>query len=213
MNKSLRLDERDYTILKTVYRFRFCLGRHIKIFAGYGSLRATDRRLKLLVEAGYLERKKYIFGIPYLYTVSHKGRNLIGVNKRADVIRLDRIAHDIYVIEAVIYYMVNYNISLTDIESEKELHIKDGFRVRKHYPDFIVRVNDKTVAVEIELNPKAKERVEKNIRDNYLNYDSQEWISDNAKVLRLLGELKNTYSNIEVFNLGEVLEYIKEYYV
>ena len=213
IDRSIRLDERDYLILRTVYRFRFCLGRHIKVFADYGSLRATDRRLKLLVEAGFLERKKYIFGIPYLYTLSHKGRTLLGVNKRADTIRLDTVTHDIYVLEAVIYYMAKYNVSLTDIESEKELHIKDGFSTRKHYPDFVVSSNGKTLAVEIELNPKAKERVEKNIRENYLNYDSGVWISDNLKVLRLLNNLISIYSNIDILNLEEVLAYTKGHYV
>ena len=209
-NKGMRLDEKDYLILRTVYRFRFCLGRHIKIFAGYGSLRATDRRLKLLVEAGYLDRKKYIFGIPYLYTLSHKGRSLIGVNKRADTIRLDRITHDIYVLETVIYYMTKDNISLSDIESEKELHIKDGFGTRKHHPDFVIHIGEKLHAVEIELNAKAKDRVEHNIRDNYLNFDRQVWITNDNKVLSMLQKFTEEYSNIEIILLEEVLDYVRE---
>ena len=208
--KGIRLEARDYLILKAVYRFRFCLGRHIRVFADYGSLRATDRRLKILVEAGFLERKKYIFGIPYLYTVSHKGRMLLGVNKRADQIRIDRIAHDIYVLDAVIYYMAKYNVSLEIIESEKELHIKDGFGIRKHYPDFVVKVNDKSYAIEIELNPKAKDRVANNVRDNYLNYDYQIWITEGNKVFSLIQGFTNEYSNIEIMRLEEVIEYVKE---
>ena len=211
-NNSMRLTEIDYEILRSVYRFRFCLGRHLRVFAGYGSLRATDRRLKVLVEAGFLERKKYIFGIPYLYTVSHKGRILLGANKREDKIRLDRITHDIYVLDTVIYYMTKCNITLTDIESEKELHIKDGFSSRKHYPDFIANVEGKRHAVEIELNPKAKERVEKNIRDNYLNYDNQIWFTNDNKVFSLIQGFTNEYSNIEIIRLEEVIKYISERY-
>jgi len=210
MGSMLRLDERDYLILRTVYRFRFCLGRHLKVFAYYKSLRTTDRRLKSLVDAGYLSRGKYVYGIPYLYTITHKGRILLGVNKREDKIRIDRITHDIYVLESIIYYMLKHNISLSDIESEKELHIKDGFGTRKHHPDFLVNYADKIHAIEIELNAKAKERLENNIRDNYLNFDNQVWITNDNKVLSMLKKFKDEYSNIEIILLEEVLDYVRE---
>jgi len=206
-NKGMRLDERDYKILRVVYRFRFCLGRHIKTFAGYSSLGATDRRLKVLVEAGFLERKKYIFGIPYLYTLARKGRNLISVNKRAEQIRLDRISHDINVLDTAIYFLNKYNISLESITTEKELHSLDGFGLRKRYPDFIINHNGEQKAVEIELTPKNKNTFENNVKTNYLNYDSQIWITNNTTVRNSLEKLKNSYSNIAVLDLGEILNY------
>ena len=63
-----------------------------------------------MVEAGYLTREKYLYGIPYLYTLSHKGRILLGANKREDKIRVDRITHDIYMIEAIIYCVLNLHL-------------------------------------------------------------------------------------------------------
>jgi hypothetical protein len=78
---------------------------------------------------------------------------------------------------------------LNAIESEKELHIKDGFGARKHHANFAFTIKGKRYAVEIELNPKEKERLEKNIRDNYLNYDYQVWITDNNIAFSLI--LKN----------------------
>jgi len=89
-----------------------------------------------LIDAGYLKRQKYLYGIPYMYTLSHKGRILLGANKREDRIRVDRIAHDIYILEAIAYFVLKYGVSIADVESEKELHIKDGFGIRKHQPDF-----------------------------------------------------------------------------
>jgi len=208
-NKGMELQERDREILRLVYRFRFCLGRHVRVLCGFSGARASDRRLKLLVEAGYLEREKYLYGIPYMYTLSHKGRILLGVNKREDKIRVDRITHDIYIIEAIIYYVLKYGISLAEIESEKELHIKDGFGLRKHQPDFIASIAGERVAVEVELNSKAKNRMEENIRENYLKYDKQIWITNNSKVKSLLKIFTGEYSNIEVLRLEEVLEHVK----
>jgi len=207
--KGLTIQERDYEILRLVHRFRFCLSRHVKVLCGFDGARATDRRLKLLFEAGYLARKKYLYGVPYMYTLSHKGRILLGANKREDKIRVDRITHDIYIIEAIIYYVLKYGVPLADIESEKELHIKDGFGVRKHQPDFTVQLYNLSVAVEVELNPKAKNRMEENIRENYLKYDQQVWITNNSKVKSLLRGFSGEYSNVEVLPLEEVLAYGK----
>ena len=122
--KGLELQDRDWEILRLVHRFRFCLGRHVMVLCGFSGARASDRRLKLLVDAGYLERKKYLYGIPYMYTLSHKGRILLGANKREDKIRVDRISHDIYILEAIIYCVLKYGVSLASIESEKELHTR-----------------------------------------------------------------------------------------
>lgn len=204
------LTERDFSILKTAYRFKFCLGRHLLALGGFSGSRATDRRLRALVEAGYLTRKKYLYGIPYLYTLTHKGRMLLGVNKREDKIRVDKITHDIYVLDVVIFYMKKYSVSLMNIESEKELHIKDGFGTRKHQPDFVVTIEGKRYAVEIELSPKTKERLEKNIRDNYLAYDGQTWITNDTKVSALLHRFTNDYVNINIVRLEEVLELVRK---
>jgi len=168
--------------------------------------------LKLLVEAGYLTRQKYLYGIPYIYTLSHKGRILLGVNKREDRIRVDRITHDIYILEAIIYYVLKHDVSLADIESEKELHIKDGFGIRKHQPDFVVSSADERIAVEVELNPKPKDRMEENIRENYMKYDKQVWITNNSKVKSLLQVFIGEYSNVEALALEEVLAYVQHRY-
>ena len=87
----MRLVERDYKILHEVGRWKFMLGRHIKDLCNFKSVSACDKRLKILIEADYLERKKYLYGIPSLYTLTHKGRILSGYNKRAENIRIDKI--------------------------------------------------------------------------------------------------------------------------
>ena len=150
--------------------------------------------------------------MPYLYTLTHKGRILLGANKREDKIRIDRIAHDSYVLDAVVFYVKKHGLSLADIESEKELHIKDGFGARKHHPDFIVKTGGTRCAVEVELNPKTKIKMEQNVRDNYLTFDRQIWITDENRVISLLDNLAGAYSNIDVVRLEEVLEYVRDLY-
>ena len=100
-----------------------------------------------------------------------------------------------------------------DIESEKDLHIKDGFGARKHHPDFVFKKESRKFAIEIELNPKGKERLEKNIQENYLNYTSQMWITDNSKVRALIKDVAKGYSNIMVIPLEKILKDNKDLYV
>ena len=207
--KGLELQKRDLEIMRLVYRFRFCLGRHIKVLCGFSGARASDRRLKMLVEAGYLERKKYLYGVPYLYTLTHKGRMLVGVNKRADVLRLEKIMHDIHVLDAVIYICKKFNLAVSSIISEKDMHCSDGFGNRRHYPDFIVYTPKQMIAVEIEIALKSKDRLTKNVESNYMNFDSQWWIlGDNPKLNTLLKELQSSYSNIRVQRLEDVINYV-----
>ena len=207
----MNLTDRDKEILNLVYRFKFCLGRHIKVLGNFTGSRASDRRLKILVEAGYLARKKIIYGVPFIYTLTHMGRLLIGANKREDKIRIDRLTHDIYVLDTVIYFIEKYGISLKVIESEKELHIKDGYGARKHQPDFMFTKDGESCAVEIELNAyKTKEVLEKNIRDNYMGYDRQIWLVNHIKAYTMLQKFTDEYSNIKILRLEEVIEHIKD---
>jgi len=177
----------------------------VSVLAGFTGARACDRRLKALTDGGYLARKKYLYGLPYLYTVTHKGRILIGANKRENKIRLEQINHDVRVLDVLIYLINQYGFSLADMESERELHIKDGFGTRKHHPDFVFDHQGKKYAVEVELTLKAKTNLEKNVRDNYLNYDRQIWVTGDKKIMGILQNFSNEYANVEIKRLEDII--------
>jgi len=92
--------------------------------------------------------------------------------------------------------------------------------MRKHHPDFVFvhkDINDSVVesggadincAVEIELTLKAKENLERNIRDNYLNYDHQIWITGDNKIFNLIQAFADEYANIEVIHMDKMEELV-----
>ena len=209
------LVDRDYVVMREIERWRFCLSRHIRILAGFSGGRACDRRLKILVDAGYIEWKMVLYGVPRYYYLSRKGKNLIGTNARQDKIRVEKISHDIAVLDTVIYFMQKHNLRLENITTEKQLHSKDGFSSRKHCPDYIFTdtENNCTCCVEIELTAKAKNRLEKNIEENYLNYETQYWIVSKTgfKIRQMLKEFSEKYQNIKIIDLEEVQESVKFY--
>jgi len=196
----IELTERDFEVLRLVSRFRFMTGKHIKKFANFSSDRTKERRLKLLVDSKYLHREKIFYGYPYFYTLTHKGRMITGLTKHPDKIRVDRIKHDIIVLDCINTILSKYSITLDDITTEKELHRKDGFGNRNHQPDFIFYHNEKSCAVEIELTVKNKDALEKNVKSNYMNYDYQLWFIEktNKKLNRNLDECTSKYDNIHI---------------
>lgn len=202
----MRLLDRDYKILREINRWRYTLSRHIKVLADFTGQRVCDRRLKLLIEEGYIDRKKILYGVPSVYLLTNKGKRLIGVDVRQEKIRVERIHHDIAVIDTAIYFICNENILLSEITTEKQLYSKSGFGTRKHCPDFTFVKEDKENCVEIELSLKAKDRFRKIVESNYMDYENQYWVvSDReSKVYQVLQEFSEIYPNIAIMTIEEV---------
>lgn len=214
----MELRERDFKVFREVERWRFCLGRHIQFLAGFSSQRTCDRRLRLLLADGYLTRHMVLYGVPNVYQLTRKSKALIFANQRQGSIRLDQIMHDITVLDVATSLMKSIGLSPEDIKTEKQLHQEDGFGTRTHHPDFVFTKDDKTYCVEIELSLKAKARLEKNIKSNFLKYDTQIWVVDGngssnvAKLLRMLEGFKTAYPNIQITNTKEVQNYASRFF-
>jgi len=208
----VRLVERDYEILRAIERWRFCLGRHIRILAGFASERTCDRRLKTLKdETKYIDKKYILYGVPALYTLTPKGKALIGANPRIDKIRVDQITHDIAVLDTVAYFTLKGIAQVKQITTEKELHSENGFSSRKHCPDFVIETNNEKICVEVELSIKGKTTFSKNLQQNFINYDKQIWVvlTTSRKILNQLENHKQMYPNIEIIYLEEVQNFVK----
>jgi len=209
--EQVRLTERDELILREVDRWRACGSKHIRWLANFSGQRATDRRLKILMEAGYLERRKFLYGLPSIYFLTAKGKSLIQVGTGTEKVKIEQIVHDRTVLDTAIYFMHKENLSLKDITTEKQLHQLDGFGIRRHRPDFIFTKDEMTYCVEVELTLKAKSRFLNIIKENYMEYDVQIWVvpdSQNA-ILQVLKESKKSYDNIQARSLQKINDYIK----
>jgi hypothetical protein len=202
----IRLVERDYQIFREIDRWRVVLGRQLAELAGFTGLKACQRRLKKLKEAGYLERKRQLFGVPGIYSLTHMAKVIASLPERPEKQRIEQIPHDIAVLDTAIYFHKAKNIAYADITTEKQLHSIDGFGVRKHRPDFVINRADKTYCVEIELSLKAKARLESIIQANFMDYDHQIWIvpDKQCKIYQILKGSQSQYPNIHVLEIQEV---------
>ena len=200
----MRIVERDLIILRQLSKWKFMLARHVKAVAFNGQ-RACDRRLKMLREYEYINKQKHLYGVPSLYTLTHKGKILLGISPRVEKIRIEQITHDIAVLDTAIYFSQKYDINFNDFVTEKQLHSLDGFGTRKHQPDFVFTKDGKTHCVEVELSLKAKDRLKKIIENNFMNYDYQIWLVPNEeyRIRKILTESMNMYPNIEILSIED----------
>ena len=202
----IRLVDRDYRIFREIERWRVVLGRQIVDLVEFTGLKACQRRLKKLKEAGYLERKRVLFGVPGIYSLTHSAKMIASLPERPEKQRIEQIPHDIAVLDTAIYFHKVKSVSFEDMITEKQLHSVDGFGVRKHRPDFVINRESKTYCVEVELSLKAKARLEAIIQDNFMQYDHQIWIvPDKAcKIYQILKDNQSQYANIHMLELQEV---------
>lgn len=206
----MRVTKRDELILQEIDRWRACGGRHIRFLAGFSGQRATDRRLRILMDAEYIERKKYLYGVPGIYFLTTKGKSLIQATARPEKVKVEQIVHDMTVLDTAIYFMHKQKLTLDDITTEKQLHQQDGFGVRKHRPDFVFQKDDETNCVEVELTLKAKNRLLNIIKDNFTEYDVQNWIvpESQSRIRQILVDSQRYYTNLEIISLKEVTDYV-----
>lgn len=206
-----RLVERDYIIFQEVARWRVITGKQICTLAGFSGQRACDRRLKKLIEAGFLTRQRIIYGIPSIYSLTRTAKALIGASERTEKIRLEQISHDITVLNTAIYFNKVKGIPFADMKTEKQLHQQDGFSNRKHRPDFIYIEDGKTTCVEVELCLKNKERLEKNIKQDFVNYDFSFWVVPDieCKIAQIVVKNRIAYPTMEILELSEVNQYAR----
>ena len=198
--------ERDRKIIREIDRWRVCQGRHIRELAGFSGQRACDRRLRKLIEAGYIKREKILYGVAGIYSNTIKATKKERLPRNNRKVRIEQIMHDIQVLDTAIFFNKKYGIEFDSIKTEIELHRCDGFGVRKHRPDFVFEKNGKLACVEVELTLKSKDRFIKNIHDNFLAYDVQIWVVPNmeSKIAMFLEMRKTEYPNIKILEVNEV---------
>ena len=203
---------RDKNIIREIDRWRVCQGRHIKELAGFSGQRACDRRLRKLIEAGYIKREKILYGVAGIYRNTNKATRIIE-EKLTSVdskIRLEQIMHDIAVLDTAVFFNKVHNVGFDTMKTEIELHRLDGFGMRKHRPDFVYTQDGVTVCVEVELTLKSKNRFENIIKDNFVAYDKQIWVVPDLgdRIAQILNKNTTIYPNIEILALAQIKKFI-----
>lgn len=201
----MRLVERDRLVLLEIERWRVMRAKEVKEVASFSGERTLYKRLKLLIDNGYLERKRYIYGLAGIYTVTNKARKALQLPTKSYKVNIAVMEHDLAVVDTYIYFKRLYGLDYKDVQSEKEL--REDFKPSVHYPDFIFTCDNNKSCVEIEFTLKNKTRLENNVKSNYLEYDTQFWVlkKDSFRLIKLLQVFEETYPNIEILYWEDIM--------
>jgi len=116
------LVDRDKKIMKEIDRWRACQGRHIRELAGFEGQRACDRRLRKLIDAGYIKREKILYGVAGIYRIIAKASRVVagGLPSVNHKIRVEQITHDIAVLDTASHpHMAHRIANLEKLENQE----------------------------------------------------------------------------------------------
>ena len=147
--------------------------------------------------------------MPALYFTTKLAQDFFNLEYITSDIRIDKIKHEVNVTNTAIYFINHMKILDDSLITERELKHEDGFCRQRHRPDFIYEKDNQTICIEVEMTEKARERLEKNVRENYLNFDTQYWIVGNEKIKNNIQKLESRYTNIEIIELETIQEHIQ----
>lgn len=133
---------------------------------------------------------------------------IIILNER-DIKIINEIQHWRFLLSRQIKVLGGFNGQRACDRRIKKL-IEAGFgRCNKHFPDFTYTKDGHSCCVEIELSAKKLSTLEKNIKNNYVAYNSQRWyVMDNSKVQANITAVGKKYG-VEIISLKGVTEFVR----
>jgi hypothetical protein len=206
------LTERDRKILIEMLRWRFLLARQIKVIGVFNSNQSLYRRLRKLLDFGYIRRIYYLYGVPAIYTATTRGIKTASLDicLSPAAVNPAQIRHDAAVIDTALYLMLTAGINLSEMLTERELRHANGYGPSTHVPDIVIPVL--STSYEIELTLKGNTRLEKNIADAFARYNRTVYVIPHsaARIKGKVQELAEKYPSIEILDLEEVEKIVKQ---
>ncbi len=210
MNKTpqaLRLTVRDLRLLAWINAVGFVCIDHIAAWMKVAKSTAYVR-MKKLVDQEYLIHERIFCGIPGVYRVTRHGVQVSG----SELPPLRKVAvgsyhHDISVTELSLKLSKKYQ---THYIPERELRHLDGLdSIGKtgHTPDSVLVLDDKKIAIELELNKKGRKRRDKIIA-HYMKtfaYDEVWYFCSTNEVKNQINKYVEKAPFLKTFHVSEAL--------
>lgn len=198
----MHFTSRDSEIITFLARHKFSTAHQIAIYASM-SEKAAYRRLKKLVDAGYLMHRRLFIQEPGVYYPTQAGLDAAGcsISPRRGI-ALGTYHHDLEIITiALKFYAKGY-----EIETEKEIIAKQNRGIGKYgrherVPDLVLRKNNEKIAVEYEKAVKSPGRM-KTILNYYArqrHYSSVIFYCEKDVVFKRVEEYAKKADHIKAF--------------
>lgn len=203
----MRLTADDLVLIRWINKYKRVTADQAVVFLSV-SKQNVYRRLKRLVENGYLIHERIFHGKPGIYYPTYKGVSAAGDLMPPARVNLTDYEHDLIVVDIALHFEKKYGYWKSERELRSDKGISGGFGSKLHIPDGIIKVNDELIGIEVELTRKGKDRLRKIFMQHLRSNDYQKvWYFVNDENIRhhLLANMDNRVrSIIQVFEVKEV---------
>lgn len=205
----VKLNDKDYLLLQVLCKSDICNIRTLTILNGAHVERVELKRVHKLVKEGLI--KQDMFNGHMVYALTRKGLSELEINRTPTELRGYSVEHTekIALIASWIYMATGRSIFDVDFSRNiKKYPEYDGKSV--HVPDLVFG----NTCVEVELNRKADNRLEKNFKDNASLYSQQIWLIPERKhgLEATLEKLSAKYDcKVDIRYMERVEKTFKEY--
>ena len=170
---------------------------------------AVYKRVQKLTKIDCLISQRVYHGQPGVYRVSEQGAACAGCHLPAlRMISRATYEHDSIVTQLILKLHKTVGGELTTERELRYQKTQNGIGQYGHIADGEILIDDKKIAIEVELTKKGNRRLQK-IMSNYMkNFDINEvwYFCATNEIKRQISEYQSSMSFLKVFNLREYVE-------
>lgn len=165
---------------------------------------AVYKRVKKLVRIECLAHHRIYHGLPGIYCLTSLGAECVGSHLPAlRMISKATYDHDLVLTQLVIKLSKTVGGELTTERELRYQKTQDGIGQFGHIADAEIMVDNKKIAIEVELTKKGNRRLKKIINDYTKNFDINEvwYFCANNQIKKQVSAYKSNCSFLKVFDL------------
>ena len=202
----MQFTERDAQLLRWINGHGFVTLRQIARWND-GFYQAAQRRVRQLVDHGYLERRAIFHG-DRAHWLTKLGRQLCGDDLPPPKdIKLGSYRHDLKLVDLSLSLLSVLGGRFTPERRVRQILGVTKFGERYHVPDGWLHIDDEgePVAIELELSTKGTDRLDKILQDHVLDFDIEEvwYFVESDVVRRHLTRVAEVYDSVRIFSLSD----------
>ena len=198
----MRLTERDRRLFQWINGHGFVTAQQAATWMSVG-YRVGARRISRLVDAGYLQHKRFDHAGPRVHWLTRQGWEASGDHLRAPT-TINRVTyfHDTMLVDLSQRLVAETGGAFTPERRLRANLLAKGRRTKSHLPDGLLHLDDqKPIAIELECSAKAADRLRKIVTDYVVDRSLREvwYFVTNDTVRRAVERVTRPYRDFRIF--------------
>lgn len=203
---NMMITKRDVDLMQWINAMGFVtiglIAKKLKI-----ALPTAYARIRKLTNHGYLYHERIFFGLPGVYYLTSKGIDCSG-SALPGLRRISRgtYQHDLTLALLSLKLADQFGCEYISERSLKYEKMKDGIGIPGHIPDGMLLLENKKIAIEVELSKKGARRLQKIMQEYLKNFDIDEvwYFCGSADIKRQVDQYQPSIKFLKVLDLPDL---------